>query len=155
MTDAAETFLVVVDDTEECAKSVRFAALRAQHTGARVTLLHVLKPTQFLQWGGAQHEIEAEAEQIGQALLSARAGEVEALAGFRPAVRLVKGRANDAVLEVVTSDRSIRALVLAAAARGRPGPLVDFFSGEAAGTLPCMVMIVPGGIDDEALDRLT
>lgn len=155
MTGSAETFLVVVDETEECAKAIRFAALRAQHTGAQVTLLHVLKPTNFMQWGGAQQDIDAEAEEVGQSLLAAKAGEVEALTGRRPAVRLVRGRAAEAVLQVVAGDNSIRALVLAAAARGRPGPLIEFFSGERAGTMPCMVMIVPGGISDEALDRLT
>ncbi|MBS3961522.1 MAG: universal stress protein [Sandarakinorhabdus sp.] len=155
MTGSAETFLVVVDETEECAKAIRFAALRAQHTGAQVTLLHVLKPTNFMQWGGAQQDIDAEAEEVGQSLLAAKAGEVEALTGRRPAVRLARGRAAETVLQVVAGDNSIRALVLAAAARGRPGPLIEFFSGERAGTMPCMVMIVPGGISDEALDRLT
>jgi nucleotide-binding universal stress UspA family protein len=155
MSDAAETFLVVVDDTSECAKALRFAALRAQHTSARVALLHVLKPTQFLQWGGVQKDMEAEAEDNGRAVLAAKAAEVEALTGLRPGVRLARGRAPDAILEVLKTDRSIRALVLAAAAKGKPGPLVEYFSGDAAGTLPCMVMIVPGGIPDSELDRLT
>lgn len=155
MNDAAETFLVVVDDTPECAKALRFAALRAQHTGARVALLHVLKPSQFLQWGGVQKDMEAEAEDNGRAVLAAKAAEVEALTGLRPGVRLARGRAVDAVMDVLRSDRSIRALVLAAAAKGKPGPLVEHFSGDAAGTLPCMVMIVPGGIPDGELDRLT
>lgn len=155
MNDAAETFLVVVDDTPECAKALRFAALRAQHTGARVALLHVLKPSQFLQWGGVQKDMEAEAEDNGRAVLAAKAAEVEALTGLRPGVRLTRGRAADAVMDVLRSDRSIRALVLAAAAKGKPGPLVEHFSGNAAGTLPCMVMIVPGGILDAELDRLT
>lgn len=155
MNDTAETFLVVVDETEECAKAIRFAALRAQHTGANVMLMHVLKPTAFLQWGGVQKDMDAEAEALAGALLDAKADSVEALTGVRPALKLVSGRSNEAVLDVVTSDRSIRALVLAAAARGRPGPLVDFFSGERAGSLPCMVMIVPGGISDTDLDRLT
>jgi len=155
MNGSAETFLVVVDDTEECSKAIRFAALRAQHTGAQLVLLHVLKPTHFMQWGGAQQDMDAEAEESGQSLLASKASEVEALTGQRPATRLARGRAAEAVLQVVVGDSSIRALVLAAAARGRPGPLVDFFSGERAGTLPCMVMIVPGGIADEQLDRLT
>lgn len=155
MNDTAETFLVVVDDTEECAKAIRFAALRAQHTGASVMLLHVLKPTAFLQWGGVQKDMDAEAEEVARTLLAAKADMVEALTGLRPALKLVSGRSTEAVLDVVTTDRSIRALVLAAAAKGRPGPLVDFFSGERAGSLPCMVMIVPGGISDSDLDRLT
>jgi nucleotide-binding universal stress UspA family protein len=155
MNATAETFLVVIDDTPECAKALRFAALRAQHTGARVRVVHILKPPQFLQWGGVQQDIEDEAREQGQALLDGKADEIEALTGQRPDIALLKGRAGEAVLELVREDRSIRALVLAAAARGRPGPLVDFFAGERAGSLPCMVMIVPGGIDDAALDRLT
>jgi nucleotide-binding universal stress UspA family protein len=155
MTETADTFLVVVDDTSESSKALRFAALRAQHTGATVVLLHVLKPMQFLQWGGVQKEMEAEAEDNARALLAGKAAEVEAMTGLRPSSRLVRGRATEAVLEVVMNDRSIRALVLGAAAKGRPGPLVDFFSGERAGSLPCMVMIVPGGISDAELDRLT
>jgi nucleotide-binding universal stress UspA family protein len=155
MNATAETFLVVIDDTPECAKALRFAALRAQHTGARVRVVHILKPPQFLQWGGVQQDIEDEAREQGQALLDGKADEIEALTGQRPDIALLKGRAGEAVLELVREDRSIRALVLAAAARGRPGPHVDFFAGERAGSLPCMVMIVPGGIDDAALDRLT
>jgi nucleotide-binding universal stress UspA family protein len=155
MSETAQTFLVVVDETDECAKAVRYAALRAEHTGARLLLLHVLKPSQFVQWGGVQQDMDNEAEQAGQAVLTATAAEVEGLTGVRPAVRLMRGRATDAVLDVVTTDRSIRALVLAAAAKGKPGPLVDFFTRERVGTLPCMVMIVPGGIDDADIDRLT
>lgn len=154
-TDYAETFLVVADSTAEGTKAVRYAALRARHTNARLKLVHVLHRTQFLQWGGAQHAIDAEAEDIGRAVLATRAAEVEQLTGARPEMTMVRGRPGDAVLELLHKDRSIRALVLAAAAKGRPGPLVEFFASERAGSLPCMVIIVPGGISDDALDRLT
>lgn len=153
--EVAETFLVVADASPEGAKAVRYAALRAQHTSARLKLVHVLRRTQFLQWGGAQHEIDAEAEDIGRAILATRATEVEALTGVRPELTMVRGRPGEAVLELLHQDRSIRALVLAAAAKGRPGPLVEYFASERAGSLPCMVIIVPGGIADDALDRLT
>ena len=155
MNDAAETFLVVADETAEGAKAIRYAALRAQHTNARLMLVVVLQPTQFLQWGSAQQEIEAEAEDQAKLLLANRAADVEALTGARPELRIVRGRSGEAVLELLQQDRSIRALVLAAAAKGKPGPLVEYFASERAGSLPCMVMIVPGAISDEELDRLT
>ncbi len=155
MADSAQTFLVVVDQTPESRRAFRFAALRALHTGAEVALLHVLKPTQFLQWGGVQKAMDAEAEQEAQALLAATAGEVEMMLGKRPAVHIRRGKATEQVLQLLHEDRSIRGLVLAAAAKGKPGPLVDFFAGERAGSMPCLVMIVPGGISEEELDRLT
>ncbi len=155
MADSAQTFLVVIDATAESRLALRFAALRALHTGAGVKLLHVLKPTQFLQWGGVQQAMDAEAEEEARAMLQVTAAEVEQLLGRPPDVLIRRGRATEEVLRVIHEDRSIRGLVLAAAARGKPGPLVDFFSGERAGTMPCLVMIVPGGISEEALDRLT
>jgi hypothetical protein len=46
-------------------------------------------------------------------------------------------------------------VLLATAANGAPGPLVAHFTGQDAGTLPCPVMIVPGGIDLARLDALS
>ncbi len=49
----------------------------------------------------------------------------------------------------------VAALVLGAAASGNPGKLVSHFAGTDAGQLPCPLMIVPGSLDDEAIDRLS
>ncbi|HUE19570.1 MAG TPA: universal stress protein, partial [Stellaceae bacterium] len=43
-------FLVVVDETEEMRVALRYAALRARHTGGRVALLVVLEPSELKQW---------------------------------------------------------------------------------------------------------
>jgi nucleotide-binding universal stress UspA family protein len=155
MDERARSFLVVIDGTPESSKALRFAALRAAHTGATVKLLHILEPTQFQQWGGVQEALEAEAEDEARAALASEAAVVEEILGQPPLLRIRKGHASDEVLAELTEDRSVRALVLAAAAKGRPGPLISFFSSEKAGALPCLVMIVPGGIDDADLDRLT
>jgi nucleotide-binding universal stress UspA family protein len=151
----AESFLVVVDATPECRKALRYAGLRAQRTGARVRLLHVLERPQFQQWGGVQEAIEAEQEDEARAALAETARAMEEQVGLTPELRLRRGNIADEVLAEIEADRSIRALVLGAAAKGRPGPLVAFFSGERAGSLPCIVMIIPGAIADADLDRLT
>lgn len=152
---AAETFLVIVDETPECAKALRFAALRAAHTGGSVALLHIIRPAQFVQWGRVQAAMDAEALEEAERMLALAAGEVFAWVGRRPETHVRRGKAAEEVLAFVTGHPGVRALVLAAAPKGRPGPLVDFFAGERAGGLPCLVMIVPGGIADSELDRLT
>jgi nucleotide-binding universal stress UspA family protein len=155
MADERPTFLVVLDGTAECRKALRFAALRALHTGAGVKLLHVIKPVGFLQWGGVQRAMDAEVEDEAKAMLAAEAAVVAELLGETPETLLRRGKPTEEVRRLVDEDRGIRSLVLAAAPQGRPGPLVDYFSGQEAGAMPCLVMIVPGGIDDAALDRLT
>ena len=153
--EAVRTFLVVVDDTPESRVAMRYAALRAAHVDARVTLLHAIPLTEFIQWGGVQDLIEADAKAKAEALLAGVADELVALSGQRPGMIVRQGEATAIVLETIAADPSIRALVLGAASKGAPGPLVAFFAGESAGTLPCLVMIVPGGLDDVRLAELT
>ena len=83
------------------------------------------------------------------------ADQVVAWTGGRPGVVIGRGEPSAAVLATVADDPSIHALVLGAAPKGAPGPLVAFFAGERAGTLPCLVMIVPGGLPEERLEDLT
>ena len=148
----AATFLVVVDETPESRVAMRFAALRAAHVGATVTLLHTLPITEFMQWGGVQELIEAESKAKADTLLAAVADELFALSGQRPGLIVREGEATAAVLDTVAADPSIRALVLGAAAAA-PGPLVTFFC-ERAGALSCLVIIVPGGLDEARLAAL-
>ncbi len=153
--DSAQTFLVVIDATAESRVALRYAALRAAHVAGRVTLLHIVPPQEFIQWGAVQEAMEAEALADAEALLAQVAAEAEALGGARPDFVVKRGDAAQAVLDHIAADSSVRALVLAAAAKGAPGPLVTFFAGERAGTLPCIVMIVPGGLDATRIDELS
>jgi len=45
--------------------------------------------------------------------------------------------------------------VLGAAPKGAPGLLVTHFAGQDAGSLPCPVMVIPGGLDRETIERLS
>lgn len=146
-------FLVVIDDTAESRLALRYAARRAAVTGAGCTLLHVAPRAAFSQWGGVQEAMDAEAAAEGQALLDGLAADVEASSGVRVR-RLV--RRGDPLEEVrAVAQEGVRMLVLATAAKGAPGPLVAFFSGEAAARLPCLVTIVPGGLSGAEVDALT
>ena len=61
----------------------------------------------------------------------------------------------DIIREILIDNHDIAALVLGAAEEGAPGPLVTHFAGVDAGRLPVPVMIVPGGLSVEQLDRLS
>ncbi len=148
------SYLVVVDDTPESRIALRWAALRASHVDARLTLLHAIPKTEFMAFGGVQATLEAEALAKADTLLAGIAAQCEAWTGARPGIVVRNGDAKDLVIETIAADPSIRALVLGAAVKGAPGPLVSFFAGERAGTLPCLVMIVPGGLDEARLDAL-
>jgi nucleotide-binding universal stress UspA family protein len=150
------TYLVVVDETREAETALRFAARRAAKTNGAVHILALVPPTEFVQWGGVQATIEEEARQRAEALVTSAAGTLtNELAGIRPIITVRQGEAVPIVRRVLEETEHVAALVLGAAATGSPGPLVAHFAGAGAGQLPCPVMIIPGSLSNEAIDRLS
>src|SRR3546814_2735636 len=76
--------------------------------------------------------MEEEAETRAQGLLAQIAGEMMDDAGIRPAIMVRQGEPAAVVAEVLAGEHDVHALVLGAAAKGGPGPLVSYFAGEPA-----------------------
>lgn len=149
------TYLVVIDDSPESSLALRFAARRAARTGGGVLVLAIIPPQDFVAFGGVQATIEAEAREHAEELAAAAAAAVAQEANVTAQILVKAGKPAEVVREVLGGNSEVSALVLGTAASGAPGPLVAFFTGHDAGTLPCPVMLVPGGIDLERLDALS
>jgi hypothetical protein len=74
--------------------------------------------------------------------------------GLRPSITVQQGEPVAVVRKILKQRPETAALVLGAA-KDAPGPLVAHFAGAEAGAMPCPVMIIPGSLSDEALDRLS
>lgn len=149
------TYLAVIDETQEAEIALRFAARRAAKTGGTVLVLALIEPAEFMQWGGVQATIEDEARQRAEGLVAGASGALFDEAGIRPSILVRQGEPVHVVRELLNEHDGIAALVLGAAASGAPGPLVSHFAGSDAGSLPCPVMIIPGSLSPEAVDRLS
>ncbi|WP_121119415.1 universal stress protein [Croceibacterium ferulae] len=147
-------YLVIIDDSEEARGALRFAARRAADTDGAVHLLAVVPKQAFNAFGGVQATIEEEAHDRAEALASSAAGELMSEVGKVPQITVRLGDAKSVINEHLADHSEVAALVLGAARDGGPGPLVTHFAA-AAGTLPCPVIIVPGGLSDEEIDRLS
>lgn len=148
-------YLVIVDETDEARAALRFASRRAQKTGGFVHILAPVPKQDFVAWGGVQATIEEEAKNRAEALVSSAAGTMFEESGKRPKISVRVGDAVKIIRAYFEECPDIAALVLGAAAAGPPGPLVAHFAGHEAGTLPCPVMIVPGSLSNEDIDRLS
>jgi nucleotide-binding universal stress UspA family protein len=149
------SYLVVMDETEEARAALRFAARRAARAGGGVEILALIPQQEFVQWGAVQEAMEEEARLRAAAMLAEASGAIVEEAGIKPAITIRQGDPVKAVTELLGERDDFSALVLGAAAEGGPGPLVSHFAGAAAGALPCPLIIVPGGLGDEALARLS
>ncbi len=148
-------YLVVIDDSAEAQIALRFAARRALKTGGRVEILALIEPTELVPWGGVQAAIEDEAYEHAEALVATAAGALLAESGLRPSITVRQGEGPRVIREMISANPDIAALVLGAAASGAPGPLVGHFAGADAGALSVPIMIVPGSLDQVAIDRLS
>lgn len=148
-------YLVVLDESPEAEVALRFAARRAAKTGGGVRILAITEKVEFLAVAGAQATMEAEARERAEALVHSAAGTILAESGITPTIDVRSGDPVAAVRAALGGDAQIASLVLGAAAEGAPGPLVSHFACEMAGSLPCPVMVIPGSLTRDALDRLS
>jgi nucleotide-binding universal stress UspA family protein len=148
-------FMVVVDETPECERAIRFAARRAARLGASMLMVAVTEPPESFEWLGVGDAMRAEAEEEATARLDAAAAAARAAAGVEPERMVRLGEPAAEILEVIRDDEDVAFLVLATGSGGEgPGPLLSAIAGQAAAAFPIPVVIVPGGLSDEEIDAL-
>lgn len=146
-------YLVIMDETPEAEKALRFASRRAMKTGGSVHILAIVPRENFNAFGGVQATIEQEAIDRAEVVANSAAGSIFAESGKMPTILVRSGDPQKVIRTYLDEHTEVAALVLGTAAEGGPGPLVSYFSGHA-GALPCPVYLVPGIFTDEDIDRL-
>ena len=148
-------FLVVLDDSRECLNAMRFAALRASHTGAGVTILSVIPPEEFQHWIGVSDIMRAEARERIEAHFEVFAKWMRDRQGIEPGLVIREGEPVAEILAQIRDDPTIGVLVLGAGTdKSGPGPLVTQMT-KNSGSLPLPITIVPGEMSKERLEAIT
>ena len=151
---ALRTYLSVIDEKPEGRTALRFAARRAAKTGGAVIVLALVPAAEFIQWSGVQAAMEEEEQLRVEAMVTEAAGSLFEETGLKPEIIVRQGDPVTVVRKLLDERPEVAALVLGASIDG-PGPLVAHFAGVESGKMPCPVMIIPGQLSDEALDRLS
>jgi len=148
-------FLVVLDDSRECLNAMRFAAMRASHTGAGVTILSVIPPDEFNHWIGVGEIMRQEARERIHAHFEVFAKWMRDLQNVNPALVIREGDPVKEILAQINDDSSVGVLVLGAGTDNKgPGPLVTQLTRQS-GSLPVPITIVPGDLSKEKLEAIT
>ena len=148
-------FLVVLDDSRECLNAMRFAALRAAHTGGGVQILSVIQPEEFGTWIGVADLMREEARERIVAHFEVFAKWMRDRQGVNPELVIREGDPVTEILGQIRDDAEIGVLVLGAShEKSGPGPLVTQLT-KSAGSLPVPITIVPGDMSKERLESIT
>ena len=148
-------FLVVLDSSQECLNAMRFAALRAAHTGGGVEVLAVIEPEEFNHWIGVGDIMREEARERINAHFEVFAKWMRDRQGVDPELVIREGEPVPEILAQVNDDPEIGVLVLGAGTDSKgPGPLVTQLT-KNSGSLPIPFTIVPGNLSKDRLEAIT
>lgn len=149
-------FLVVVDESPEMPKALRYACRRAKRTGGRVAMLYVMDPPEGQQWGAVVDLMREEARQQAEEVVARYADVAVSLTGQPPTIHIREGKSRDELVKLVKEDRSISVLVLGSSSSNEgPGPLVTAFAGKLGSQLRIPLTIVPGALTEAEIDAIS
>ena len=148
-------YLVIIDETPESRTALRFATRRAARTGSAVHILALVPPQPFVAFGSVQATIEEEARDRAEILATSAAGSVLSEGGPMPHIAVRIGEGTKVIHDYLVEHPEVAALVLGASTEGGPGPLVTHFAGPGIGKLACPLYVVPGGLPEAEIDRLS
>ncbi|MEJ2017419.1 MAG: universal stress protein [Maritimibacter sp.] len=131
-------FLVVLDDSKECLNAMRFAAMRAQHTGGDVEILSVIPPDEFNHWIGVGTIMREEAKERIHAHFQVFAKWMRDKHNVDPKLVIREGNAVDEILKRVEESSQIGVVVLICLIHGcwPPACTVSAIWPAASGAIP-------------------
>lgn len=148
-------FLVVLDDSRECLNAMRFAAMRAAHSGGGVAILSVIPPDEFNHWIGVGEVMREETRERIHAHFEVFAKWMRDRQNIDPELVIREGEPVPEILAQINEDPEIGVLVLGAGSDKKgPGPLISQMT-RASGSLPIPFTIVPGDLSKEKLEAIT
>jgi nucleotide-binding universal stress UspA family protein len=148
--------LVIVDDSAEWDRAVRYASRWAIRAGGGVVMLRIVETEdQNQQWLGVADIMRAEALEAANEALDRASGRANGIAAITPERVIREGDPTEQIIDVIEKDADIALLVLAANPGPEgPGPLISAMAS-AAGTFPIPLVIVPGDLNDADIDALS
>jgi nucleotide-binding universal stress UspA family protein len=148
--------LVIVDETAEWDRAVRYASRWAVRVGGGVVMLRIIETEdQNQQWLGVADIMRAEAQEEANAALDRAAGRANGIAAITPERVIREGDPAEQILGVIDEDVDIAMLVLAANPGPEgPGPITTMIA-KAMGSFPIPVTIISGDLSDADIDALS
>ena len=148
-------FLVLLDDSRECLNAMRFAAMRAAHTGGAVVILSVIPANEIQHGFGVADVMRAEAHERIEAHFEVFAKWMRSRPKVEPELVIREGDPADELIAQISEDPEIGIVVLGLNPdKSGPNPVLNRLLREA-GSLPCPITIVPGDISKERLESIT
>lgn len=146
-------FLIIADDTPEFSRVLRLASKRAEKVGGSILMLRIIPPADFQHWTSVKDIMEEEAMEHANEQLQTYHDEIKRISGVDAEIVIRNGKPEEVISEIIAEDHDIHLLVLGADVDGDPGPLIRSFREVLLNVLHMPVLVVPGNMTDEEIDK--
>ena len=149
------TYLVIADDSPEFSVALHYAVHMARLRHGHVAIARIIEPAAFIGWGRIDKAVKDEARTRAEADLQAIAAKIKGETGIMPSLTLREGDPRDEIVAIARANTALVALVLATSTTfGKSNPLVSYFTAKGISKMAVPVIIVPGHLDAETVEKL-
>ena len=149
-------FLVVLDDSEEMFRALRYAARRSSRNNGRVALLYTFDTLEFSHWKAVEDIAEVESREKAEEKIAEYENFVLTFTDKRPKKFIMKGDRVECIIKFLEANRFISNFVLAASmGSSSADPLIASFTGKSRSKIKVPLTILPSSLSEEEIDNLS
>ena len=147
-------FLVVLDDSEEMFKALKYAALRSVRTNGRVAILYTFDTLDFSHWKAVEDIAEAESRDEAESKIEKYENFVLKFKDRKPKKFIMKGDRVECIINFLSDNKFISNFVLASSNSGSDS-LISAFTGKQMSKIKVPLTIIPSNLSEEEIDKLS
>ena len=150
------TFLVVIDESPEMYKALRYAAQRSSRSDGRVALLYTFDTLEFSHWKAVEDIAEVESREKAESKIKDVQSFLLEFTQKKPKKFIMKGDRIECIINFLKENKFISNLVLASSSeKSGSDPLINAFTGKFRLNLSVPLTIIPQNLSEEEIDKLS
>jgi len=147
-------FLVVLDDSQEMFRALRYAARRSSRNNGRVALLYTFDTLEFSHWKAVEDIAEVESREKAEEKIAEYENFVMSFTEKKPKKFIMKGDRVECIIKFLEANNFISNFVLASSNSGTDS-LISAFTGKQRSKLKVPLTIIPSNLKEEEIDKLS
>lgn len=149
-------FLVVLDDSQEMFRALRYAARRSSRNKGRVALLYTFETLEFSHWKAVEDIAEVESREKAEEKIVEYENFVMSFTEKKPKKYIMKGDRVECIIKFLEANKFISNFVLAASAKSSSSDtLISSFTGKNRSKIKVPLTILPSSLSEEEIDKLS
>jgi nucleotide-binding universal stress UspA family protein len=150
----ARKYLVCVTDNDESRVALKMACIKAKHHGGKVTVVHVIPPTDGQTLFTVAERLKEEQRSAAETFIKQMCESAFALTGIMPVIDIRDGNVGDEIVCAALEDGDYILMVLGFSESSGSAALMEWLCAQMGKKLLIPIMVVPGNLTDQQMQSI-